>query len=94
MAYWIAGIDCMNGTAPWSCQIFAPRGHGSGAAPLAELLGSLRPTLTELRGFDVDPAEIGKVLKALRTLGLEVIIQPRGQADPTRRTGKPGEASS
>jgi len=26
-----------------------------------------------------DTAEIGKVLKALRTLGLEVIVQPRGQ---------------
>ncbi len=34
----IAGIDCMNGTALWSAQIFAPRGHGSGAAPLAQLL--------------------------------------------------------
>ncbi len=34
-------------------------------------------------------AEIGKVLKALRTLGLEVIIQPRGKAAwarPTSRT--------
>jgi hypothetical protein len=38
VAYWIAGIDCMNGTAFWSSQIFAPRGHGSGAAPLAKLL--------------------------------------------------------
>jgi len=38
IAYWIAGIDCMNGTAPWSSQIFAPRQHGSGAAPLADLL--------------------------------------------------------
>ncbi len=38
VAHWIAGIDCMNGTAPWSCQIFAPREHGSGAAPLADLL--------------------------------------------------------
>jgi len=37
-AYWIAGIDCMNGTALWSSQIFAPRGRGSGAAPLAKLL--------------------------------------------------------
>ena len=27
-----------------------------------------------------ETAEIGKVLKALRTLGLEVIIRPRGQA--------------
>jgi hypothetical protein len=37
-AYWIAGIDCMNGTALWSSQLFPPRSHGSGAAPLAELL--------------------------------------------------------
>jgi transcriptional regulator with XRE-family HTH domain len=30
-----------------------------------------------------ETAEIGKVLKALRTLGLEVIIQPRGHSvDP------------
>ena len=34
----IAGIDCMNGTAFWSAQIFPPRAHGSGAAPLAKLL--------------------------------------------------------
>ncbi len=34
----IAGIDCMNGTALWSAQIFPPRAHGSGAAPLAKLL--------------------------------------------------------
>lgn len=38
IAHWIAGIDCMNGTAPWSVQIFPPRSHGSGAAPLAKLL--------------------------------------------------------
>jgi hypothetical protein len=37
-AYWIAGIDCMNGTALWSSQLFPPRAHGSGAAPLADLL--------------------------------------------------------
>lgn len=29
-----------------------------------------------------ETAEIGKVLKALRTLGLEVIVWPRGQPDP------------
>ena len=40
VAYWIAGIDCMNGTAYWSVQQFAPRGHGSGAAPLANLIMS------------------------------------------------------
>ncbi|MCI0539459.1 MAG: hypothetical protein L0Z50_29975, partial [Verrucomicrobiales bacterium] len=34
----IAGIDCMNGTAHWSSQIFRPRAHGSGVAPLAQLL--------------------------------------------------------
>ena len=37
-AYWIAGIDSMNATAFWSSQIFPPRAHGSGAAPLADLL--------------------------------------------------------
>jgi hypothetical protein len=37
-AYWIAGIDCMNGTALWSAQLLPPRSHGSGAAPLADLL--------------------------------------------------------
>lgn len=40
-----------------------------------------------------ETAEIGKVLKALRTLGLEIIIQPRGQAGPARGTGQ-SEASS
>ena len=32
----ISGICCMNGTAYWSCRIFQPYEHGSGAAPLAE----------------------------------------------------------
>ncbi|MDT8385718.1 MAG: helix-turn-helix transcriptional regulator [Gammaproteobacteria bacterium] len=38
-----------------------------------------------------ETAEIGKILKALRTLGLEVIIQPRGrsvQAGHPSKTGK------
>ena len=34
----IAGICCMNGTAYWSCKIFEPYEHGSGRAPLAEVL--------------------------------------------------------
>jgi len=50
VAYWISGIDCMNGTAFWSAQIFPPRRHGSGAAPLAQLLveghGGRIPNLT------------------------------------------------
>jgi DNA phosphorothioation-dependent restriction protein DptG len=37
-----------------------------------------------------ETAEIGKVLKALRTLGLEVIIQPRGQAGARGGPGKVG----
>lgn len=41
-----------------------------------------------------ETAEIGKVLKALRTLGLEVIIQPRGPATPARRTGKIGKETT
>lgn len=41
-----------------------------------------------------ETAEIGKVLKALRTLGLEVIIQPRGRAPPGSRPGKPGGEAS
>ena len=32
-----------------------------------------------------ETAEIGKVLKALRTLGLEVIVQPRGQPGATSK---------
>ncbi|MHC4744512.1 MAG: HzsA-related protein, partial [Planctomycetota bacterium] len=36
----IAGIDCMNGTAHWSAKIFPPKSHGSGAAPLAEIIVS------------------------------------------------------
>lgn len=41
-----------------------------------------------------ETAEIGKVLKALRTLGLEVIIQPRGLAGSARRSGNTGGESS
>ena len=34
----IAGVCCMNGTAFYSCKFFEPYDHGSGKAPLAELL--------------------------------------------------------
>jgi len=34
-----------------------------------------------------ETAEIGKDLKALRTLGLEIIIQPRGRAAPAHSPG-------
>jgi transcriptional regulator with XRE-family HTH domain len=41
-----------------------------------------------------ETAEIGKVLKALRTLGLEVIIQPRGGTAPGTRPTKPRSESA
>jgi len=41
-----------------------------------------------------ETAEIGKVLKALRTLGLEVSIQPRGRAVPAHGTGKTREETA
>jgi hypothetical protein len=34
----IGGIDCMNGTAYWSAQILDPYAHGSGNAPLADVV--------------------------------------------------------
>ena len=40
IAYLIDGIDCMNGTAYWSCQLFKPRSHGSATAPLAKAIMS------------------------------------------------------
>lgn len=41
-----------------------------------------------------ETAEIGKVLKALRTLGLDVIVQPRGGQDPSSHITKPTEAGA
>lgn len=40
VAHLIDGIDCMNGTAHWSCQIFKPRSFGSATAPLAKVIMS------------------------------------------------------
>jgi len=34
----ISAIDCMNGTAYWSCRLFPPRTHGSANAPLAKVI--------------------------------------------------------
>lgn len=39
-----------------------------------------------------ETAEIGKILKALRTLGLEVIIQPRGSTAPSSQDSRPTKA--
>jgi len=49
----ISGICCMNGTAYWSCKIFEPYEHGSGNAPLAQVLLS-EPHLTHA---NLTPAE-------------------------------------
>lgn len=40
-----------------------------------------------------ETAEIGKVLKALRILGLEVVIQPRGHPSTDHRTAATGEGA-
>lgn len=42
-------------------------------------LGNLSPRFLSEFERGKETAEIGKVLKALRTLGLEVVIQPRGR---------------
>lgn len=60
----IAGIDCMNGTAFWSSQIFPPRSHGSGAAPLAHLL------LQEHHGVTLGRAERDLLLAWIDSNGL------------------------
>jgi transcriptional regulator with XRE-family HTH domain len=41
-----------------------------------------------------ETAEIGKVLKALRTLGLEIIVQPRGAATPSSHGTYPTKTRS
>jgi len=41
-----------------------------------------------------ETAEIGKILKALRTLGLEVIIQPRGRSVQAGHPGKTGKEAT
>ena len=46
-------------------------------------LGNLSPRFLSEFERGKETAEIGKILKALRTLGLEVIIQPRGAATPS-----------
>ena len=46
-------------------------------------LGNLSPRFLSEFERGKETAEIGKILKALRTLGLEVIIQPRGVAIPS-----------
>ncbi len=38
VAHLIAGIDTMNGTAHWSAPLKKPRSHGSGVAPLANVI--------------------------------------------------------
>lgn len=55
-------------------------------------LGNLSPRFLSEFERGKETAEIGKVLKALRTLGLEVIVQPRGTSSPPYRPGTAGQA--
>ena len=45
-------------------------------------LGKLSPRFLSEFERGKETAEIGKIVKALRTIGLEIIIQPRGGATP------------
>ena len=53
-------------------------------------LGNLSPRFLSEFERGKETAEIGKVLKALRTLGLEVIIQPRSGTTPSPFTAGQG----
>ncbi len=50
-------------------------------------IGNLSPRFLSEFERGKETAEIGKVLKALRTLGLEVIVQPRGWGTPAPDPG-------
>ena len=53
-------------------------------------LGNLSPRFLSEFERGKETAEIGKILKALRTLGLEVIIQPRSGTTPSPLTARQG----
>ena len=58
-------------------------------------LGNLSPRFLSEFERGKETAEIGKILKALRTVGLEVVIRPRGampsSKSPEKSGGKPDE---
>ncbi len=61
------------------------RAHRKGKGLTLEMVSGLGNLSTRfLSEFErgKETAEIGKILKALRTLGLEIIIQPRGGTSP------------
>lgn len=53
-------------------------------------LGNLSPRFLSEFERGKETAEIGKILKALRTMGLEVVIQPRG-ATPSSKISESGK---
>ncbi len=53
-------------------------------------LGNLSPRFLSEFERGKETAEIGKILKALRTLGLAVIIQPRSGTTPSPLTAEQG----
>ncbi|MDR1958914.1 MAG: hypothetical protein LBQ54_07715 [Planctomycetaceae bacterium] len=62
----IGGIDCMNGTANWSAQILGPYSHGSGKAPLADVVISGH----ENRFPEMTPAERDTILAWMDSNGV------------------------
>jgi hypothetical protein len=79
----IAGIDCMNGTAFWSSKIFAPRTHGSGAAPLAKLV------MQGHGGAQLSPAERDLLMAWIDSNGLYHGTWDSTMPVARRRAGKP-----
>lgn len=53
-------------------------------------LGNVSPRFLSEFERGKETAEIGKILKTLRTLGLEVIIQPRGGPMPSPLAARQG----
>lgn len=53
-------------------------------------LGNLSPRFLSEFERGKETAEIGKILKALRTMGLEIVIQPRGTT-PSSKISKIGK---
>ncbi len=53
----------------------------------ASALGNLSPRFLSEFERGKETAEVGKVLKALKTVGLEIIVQPRG-TNPLRHVPK------
>jgi Uma2 family endonuclease len=89
-------------TPDWICEVLSPstaRTDRAEKLPIYAAAGVhhawlIDPDLRTLEAFENLEgrwlAEIGKILKALRTLGLEVTVQPRGRVAPAHGPGETG----